>query len=254
MAVATNGLVYLSHSVWNFGSLPVLPPFAASPMSTGVSRTSVRQSDPAVSPATVIPANFSWSQSSYLDVVDLSDPAAPTVRPAVSIPGPLAGVSRGGNVLYTVSSSTQAGQNLVALAYDGVDVYQVASLPLGAPWNASPVVYNETVFTAQTDSTYATNWLGAWILTDQAAFAELGETTLGSPINALATFHALLGVQTGAAVLLFNAAQPAALQSIGIGSAPNCLWPSLAGADGGLNTGLWSPLGDYGVFNIGVSP
>ena len=36
VATATNGLVYLSHSVWNFGPIPVLPPFAASPMSTPV--------------------------------------------------------------------------------------------------------------------------------------------------------------------------------------------------------------------------
>ena len=255
VAVATNGLVYLSHSLWNFGPLPVLHSLAASPAPTNVNqRISARKQNTAVSPPTVVPANYSWSQGSYLDVVDLSNPAAPTLRPAVSIPGPLAGVSRNGNVIYTVSSSWLSGQTLAALAYDGVTAYQVASLPLGANWNASPLIFDETVFTAQSNTDDTTNWLASWTLTDHAAFAQLGKTNLGSPIIALANFNALLGVQAGSAIFLFNASQPAALQSLGSGNPPGCLWPSLIGAGGGLNIGLWSPLGDYGVLFIGAGP
>jgi hypothetical protein len=61
-------------------------------------------------------------------------------------------------------------------------------------------------------------------------------------------------VQAGSGISLFNAAQPQALQSLGSGTPPGCVWPSLTGADGNSGTGLWSPLGDYGVFFIGVSP
>jgi hypothetical protein len=251
VAVAENGLVYLSHSQWIFSPLQVLRPPTSSPTTTNLNhRPSARQKNTIVAPPAMLPVNFSWSQSSYLDVVDLSNPAAPALRPAVSIPGPLAGVSRGGNVLYSLSSSWQTGQTLQALAYDGVTAYQVASLPLGAEWNASPVVYGETIFTAENDTAGTTNRLTSWTLTDQATFAELGNASFGLPIDTLASFHDLLGVQAGDAIYLFNASQPAALQSIGSGTPPGCMWPSLTGADGGLSSGLWSPLGDYGVFLI----
>jgi len=268
VAITTNGLIYLSHSVWNFGPIPMLQPLATNlpvtlvnapgvgaPVANPARSQAAKKHNTAISSPAMFPAEFSWSQGDYLDVVDLSVPTAPTLRPAVNIPGPLAGVSRDGNVLYTISTSWQTGQTLQALAYDGVTAYQVASLPLGTDWNVSPVVFNETVFAAQnTSSANTTNWLSAWTLTDQAVFKQLGRTTLASPINALASFNALLGVQAGSGISLFNAAQPAALRSLGNATPPGCLWPSLTGADGNLSAGLWSPLGDYGVFFIGVGP
>jgi hypothetical protein len=247
VAAATNGLVYLSHSLWNFGPLPALETLAAPVVS------SQTQTAGAVSTPSVVTANFSWSENSCLDVVDFTDPTAPALRPAVTIPGPLAGVSRGGNVIYTVSSSWQTGQTLEALAYDGLTAYQVASLPLGAGWNASPLVFDETVFTARSAGNgTSTNWLTAWTLTDSAVFQPLGRSSLDAPINTLATFDTLLAAQAGSTIFLYDATQPAALSSVGSGGPPGCLWPSLTGAGGGLSTGLWCPLGDYGVFSIGT--
>ena len=268
VATTTNGLVYLSHSVWNFGPIPVLQPLATNspvplvngsgagaPVSDPARFKTARNAHTAISTPALFPAEFNWSQGDYLDVVDLSVPTAPALRPAVNIPGPLAGVSRDGNVLYTVSTSWQAGQTLQALAYDGVTAYQVASLPLGTDWNVSPVIFDETVFAAKnTSDANTTNWLTAWTLTDHAVFKRLGRTAFASPINALASFNALLGVQAGNGISLFDAAQPAVLQSLGRATPSGCLWPSLTGADGNLSAGLWSPLGDYGVFFIGVGP
>jgi len=268
VTATTNGLIYLSHSVWNFGPLPVLQPVATNPPITPANgvRSAASVSGPArlkaarrayaaISTPAWLPAEFNWTQGDYLDVVDLSVPTAPALRPAVNIPGPLAGVSRDGNLLYTVSTSWQNGQTLQALAFDGVTAYQVASLPLGTDWNVLPVIFDETVFAAQNISgVNATNLLTSWTLTDQAVFRRLGRTTFASPINALASFNGLLGVEAGNGISLFNAAHPAALQSLGRATPPGCLWPSLTGADGNLSAGLWSPLGDYGVFFIGVAP
>jgi hypothetical protein len=268
VATATNGLIYLSHSLWNFGPMPVLPllgtnlplpivnPISSRAPVSGPARLNtagIQRS--AISTPALFPASFSWNEADYLDVVDLTVPTAPTLRPAVNIPGPLAGISRDGNVIYTVSSSWQDGQTLEALAYDGVAAYQVTSLPLGANWSVSPLIFDETIFTAKnTGYVDTTNWLVSWTLTDHAAFQQLGTTTFGSPINALANFDFLLGVQAGSAIYLFDASQPSALQSLGGGRPAGCLWPSLTGADGNLSTGLWSPLGDYGVYFIGVGP
>lgn len=261
VAVTTNGLVYLSHSLWNFGPIPVLQPIATptpvsvTPVTAPARLKTAAKPNTVVSTPALFPAEFSWSQGDFLDVVDLSVPTAPALRPAVNIPGPLAGVSRDGNVIYTVSSSWQTGQTLEALAYDGVTAYQVASLPLGTDWGLSPLVFEETIFTAQsTSGQIATNWLTSWRLTDQAVFRQLGSATLASPINALASFNSLLGVQAGNTISLFDATQPAALPSLGSGNPAGCLWPSLTGAAGNVGTGLWSPLGDYGVFFIGVGP
>ncbi len=279
VATATNGLVYLSHSVWNFGALPGLPipvlqtldthfpvvssrapvsdpaPLTGAPGTAPARLKSAQKPNTAISTPALFPAEFTWSQGDYLDVVDLTVPTLPALRPAVNIPGPLAGVSREGNVIYTSSSSWQTGQTLEALAYDGVTAYQVASLPLGTDWDVSPLIFDETIFAAQNNSgENATNWLTAWTLTDQATFQRLGGTTLAAPISALAAFKTLLGVQAGNGISLFNAAQPAALQTLGSGSPAGCLWPSLTGADGNVSAGLWSPLGDYGVFFIGVGP
>ena len=69
-----------------------------------------------------------WVERHYLDVVDYADPAHPTPRRPVSIPGALAGISHGGALLYTLATREDGGNSaryLDASAYDDVSVWLV---------------------------------------------------------------------------------------------------------------------------------
>ena len=204
-ASATNGLVYVSHSVWsNVGE--------------------------------------GFNERNELDVVDFTVPPAPIARSPVNIPGALAGISRSGNVVYSVDFEG----TLAALAYDGVSAYLIADLP--APTNSfqAALVEGETVYDARLSSSL----LEAWTLANSGQFALEGSLTLPQPDYGMADFGNLLGLQVGSGLELVNITNPNQLVSVGSGASSQCLWLSLAGADGALGSGLWLPLGAYGVFSI----
>ena len=209
-ASATNGLVYVSHSVWsNVGE--------------------------------------GFNERNELDVVDFTVPPAPIARSPVNIPGALAGISRSGNVVYSVDFEG----TLAALAYDGVSAYLIADLP--APTNSfqAALVEGETVYDARLSSNDGTtSLLEAWTLANSGQFALEGSLTLPQPDYGMADFGNLLGLQVGSGLELVNITNPNQLVSVGSGASSQCLWLSLAGADGALGSGLWLPLGAYGVFSI----
>jgi hypothetical protein len=207
---ATNGLVYVSHSVWSN-------------------------------------AGEYFNEDNDLDVVDFTVPSAPIVRNPVNVPGALAGISRAGNVVYTADFEG----TLAALAYDGVSAYLVAELP--APTNSFQeiLVEGETVFVAQLsfiDSSASP--LAAWTLANSGQFSLEGTLALSQPVYGMAGFGSLLGIQAGAGIELINISNPTQLASVGNGASSQCLWLNLTGADGALGSGLWLPLGAYGVLAI----
>ena len=76
----------------------------------------------------------------YLSVLDLSDPEFPTEREPVNIPGPLVGMSRGDQLIYTQAPhwdartlETDWRQWLDVGSYDGVSFRLVDSYPLSTP-------------------------------------------------------------------------------------------------------------------------
>ncbi|MHB8519544.1 MAG: RCC1 domain-containing protein [Limisphaerales bacterium] len=202
---------------------------------------------------------------SYLDVVDYSDAANPTARDAVNIPGPLQGLGYGGALLYTVGQHwttngvTDGSDWLEASAYDGVSAHLVDSLMLSTNWPHPVLVQGTNLFIGHpADSTNAPNQLQVWTLPDTGKFTEVGAVPLVAPASTLAGFVNLLAVQeTDQRIELFNSADATNLKPAGSGKPNGCLGYDLNTADGrlgGLSSGLWLPLGDYGTAKINSTP
>jgi hypothetical protein len=184
------------------------------------------------------------------------------VRKPVNIPGRLAGISRGGALIYTVGArwdeATEWREQLAVSAYDSVAAYLVDTLPLARDWPHPVHVVGENVFigvpgvAAGADPASA-SVLESWSLSESGKLVRLGSVDLGQPAQALADFNGLLAAQLGASQLaLVELADPTALEIVGSGGVAGCLWFNLDVADGAAGRGLWIPLGPYGVGTIRV--
>ena len=99
-----------------------------------------------------------------------------------------------------------------------------------------------------------TSLLSAWRLDDAGKFTKLSEIEAAHDTS-LFTFGNLVVTQGNERTLhLFDASNPTKLESIGKFEFSGWVWPDLAHADGGLETGLWTPLGAYGVETVAAPP
>lgn len=198
-----------------------------------------------------------WVTRHYLDVVDYADPAAPTARPPVNLPGRLVGVAAGGALLFTTGPHwNEPGQNdgaeyVDACAYDGVSVSLVASLKQPAEWpRAVGVSDSGGVLVARPAGSPAVSGvLEAWRLNESGAFEKWAETTLPRPAQQLKPLGTLLAVQSNGTVEVFETAD-AALKPVGQTLAPGCYWPDLSRAVAEPGRALWLPLGEYGLLTV----
>lgn len=222
--------------------------------------TTVTNHDSVITYVTVTNATpiVGWMQRYYLDVVDYSDPLYPTVRKPVNIPGELRGLSHAGALFYTVGPSwttnreLQGTEWLAASAYDGVAASLVDAMALP---NARPrpvLVQAPAIFLGQPGATNTPHQLETWALSmDTGRFTKLGALELDSPATSLSAWGNLLASQDGNRVRLFNAANPAAPGLVGIGELKSCFNFSLEAADGFVDRGLFVPLNEYGVWQVG---
>lgn len=206
-----------------------------------------------------------WFQRSLLDVVDYADPLSPTVRPPVSIPGTLQGIAQDGELLYTVGVHWGTNQLfdwtqwLDASAYDGVTAHLVASLRLSDSWPHPVLVLDTNVFIADsgyssTSTNIAPPQLQKLFLADSGTFILGAKFQPSLPVSGLADRNGLLIAQEEDSSLdLFDDSAPG-LSLVGHAQPSGCLWFDLTQADGGLNQGLWAPLGAYGVEHVGLGP
>jgi hypothetical protein len=86
-------------------------------------------------------------------VIDYDDSANPTLRKPVNIPGALQGLSKNGELLYTVGAhwddktfTTDWSEWLDASAYDGVSASLVDSLSLSQSWPHPVLVDGNAIF------------------------------------------------------------------------------------------------------------
>ncbi|HYV31614.1 MAG TPA: beta-propeller domain-containing protein, partial [Candidatus Binatia bacterium] len=286
-AFTAEGLVYLSHQTSEF--LPWVLPASPTPTSPGALDGTVTN----VTVTNIAPIG-TWVSRSYLDVVDYADPRNPTVRQPVNIPGTLNGISQQGSVLYTIGThwttnqATAWTQFLDASAYDGVAAHLIDSLALPTTWPLpvlavetnlfigvpdygngagsgvvygpiSPIIPLTASSGANDPATTSVDTPGhrleTWYLSAAGKFTRSGSVALTMPASALANFGALLAAQqTDNIVVLFDAADGAALRQVGQSKPTGCLWFNLGHADGALGRGLWVPLGAYGVEKIPAGP
>jgi hypothetical protein len=195
-----------------------------------------------------------WVTRDYLDVVDYADPANPTVRKPVNIPGLLRGVARDGALLYTTGmhydsdGKTDGAQYLDASAYDGVSASLVTSLRLADTWWGQLQAWDGVVFLGRS----AEKSLESWTLADTGQFVPLGKRALAYQPDSLQKVGGVLTVQGGGQIELYNPAQPITLEPIGRGAVAGCVWPEPSLGDGAIDRGVWLPLRDYGVLAIPV--
>lgn len=199
-----------------------------------------------------------WIQRTSLDVIDYSDPATPTVRKPVPIPGTLEGVSHNGELLYTSGVHWTTNQTdwrvwLDASAYDGVSAHPVCTLPLPESWPHPLLVVSQSVIIGRpgydgNPTNTAGHTLETWAVDEKGVFVLTSAVKLTQPANDMVLRNGLLAVRgSEGGFELFNATDPAKLGSLGSFSLPGCLWFDLAASQGGLADGLWMPLGSYGV-------
>src|SRR2546423_898357 len=181
-----NGLVYLSHQAFMKPA-----PVVHCDNTTGQCWTNP-------------PPDWVWVQRWFLDVVDYTDPKEPTVREPVNVPGTLQGVSRAGELIYTVGPHWTNATNwwydgteyVDASAFDGVKAHLIDSLKLSTLWPHPVLVQNDTLFIGQPAETAAKrNSLESWKLSNDGKLTQLGKTELNGAAQSLAGFGNLLAAQ-----------------------------------------------------------
>ena len=250
-AFAADGMVYLSHQASEFLEGVMVP----GQTTTGPSTTAVDRDTGKEVPVPGRPGV--WATRHYLDVVDYADPASPTVRKPVNIPGTLRGLSHDGAVLYTVGVqwrsdwTTDWNEWLAASAYDGVSASLIHSMPL-REWPHPLRVHDGHVVLGRgpTDKTPAV--LEVWTLADTGRFGLLNSTVMERAVHELEVLGSLLVAQQDRQMSLFDASDPETLRPLGNGAPKGCLWYPLKHADGDVRRGLWLPLNEYGVDFIPV--
>lgn len=198
-----------------------------------------------------------WVTRHFLDVVDYSDPAAPTVRPPVNLPGQLVGVAAEGALLFTSGphwdewGQSDGVEYLDACAYDGVAASHVASLKLPAEWPRAYTV-NDAGWVLVARPAHAPTEGGrleAWRLNTEGTFVGGAETPLKQPADQLKALGQLLAVRTGTSVAVFQFTQTAwtPLEQTLVSG---CYWPDLTRAVADPARALWLPLGEYGLLTV----
>ena len=195
-----------------------------------------------------------WETRYYLDVLDLTDPVEPQWRAPLPLPGPLAGISHAGALLYTRGGLDPAGgwvDQLQALSYDGLEVTAVAVLPV----NSMPLVLrpNGVVVRIRAGTNNTPAAVESWGMGSDAQWHRYAEI---SAINgALSSLHAypdgLVVADDGGSEFLFLKSESAdSLIRIGTGTGQCGLNPDWMNSDATLGAGLWLARGPYGLWHV----
>ncbi len=206
----------------------------------------------------VTPPDGVWVSRHYLDVVDHADPAHPTVRPPVNLPGELIGVAAEGALLFTVGAhwsedGRSDGRTYVdACAYDGVSASRVAGLPLpAAEWPQVVTAAAGQIFLARPAPAPETaGMVEVWAVNEAGTFVQQGKVALAAPARQLKGLGAVVAALGSAQLTVLGADAAGAWSLIGGPVATGCYWPDLGRAVVVPGSALWLPLGDFGVLGV----
>lgn len=239
---------------------PLSPPEVVYELKTNVVTRVIEETTYVEKPVTnSYPVYRYWTEH-HLNVVDLTpDPANPLVRPAVSLPGTLQGVSHGGTLLYTTASRADDDTNAVyrtwleASAYDGLAAHLVSSLEIANQSKGqaafTTIQPGGRIWVAQTD--YAqSHTLSLLRLADTGKFETLDKTPLKDAPQQLERLDDAVAVQTGGALGLFAANAKPGIESLGVPFDLGCLISNLGRIAGDRAVGFWASLGEYGSANL----
>ncbi len=196
----------------------------------------------------------------FLDVVDFADPAVPVLRQPVPLPGALAGISHGGQMLYTrgpkPGDATDPIQYLQACAYDGTAASLVGSMPLPNAWPSVQWVGAEgTVWIGRPSSASNTpSYLETWSLGTTGKFEFQGSMSLAEPVSDLRLNSGLLLATSNSQALVLDPAQSVTAKPVLVASKPCSIWYSAVDAAVSRTDGLWLPRGNLGLWHIAPAP
>jgi hypothetical protein len=205
----------------------------------------------------------------------------------INLPGALRGVARQGKLLFTAgrnydltTGAAKAGSALQVSGFDGTAAHLLDTLPLTS-LTQPLVIQDETIFTLDAQPAYTwvngpyqpidgfrllsatvmnqywwggtwqpndkTSLLSEWKLDSAGKFSKFDDIEAAHD-TALHVFGDLVVTQDSNRTLhLFDASGASQLESLGDFTFDGWVWPDLDHAAGGLQTGLWVPLGQYGV-------
>jgi hypothetical protein len=209
---------------------------------------------PAIQISPELPANnVSWVSYS-LRVLDLTEPSDPVLRDPVALPGPLLGVSHGGDLLYARTNSTATNgaytTSLLALAYDGVGASLVTAVEF--PDHQSPPVLVKAdgrLLVSLADAAGGGPRLETWALDNTGTFSSFDQTALPAPVVNLFQFDDFAVGETQDSYVGIDISAPAPAV-IGTGTRPCALWLDATVADASAAAGLWIPRGDFGLWRV----
>lgn len=202
----------------------------------------------------VSPADNAWWVSYSLRVMDLADPSEPVLRDPVALPGPLLGVSHGGDLLYArtvlIATNGTSTTSLVALAYDGVGTSLVTSVEF--PDHQSPSVLVKAdgrLLIPLADAAGGGPRLETWALNNTGTFSSFDQTALPAPVVNLFQFDDFAVGETQDSYVGIDISTPAPAVT-GVGTRPCALWLDAPVADASAAAGLWIPRGDFGLWRV----
>lgn len=250
-AFAVNGLVYVSHQGSEY--LPELRPPPATIYSSEGGKSV---------PVNVISPPGVWVQRYYLNVINFNNPIEPTVRKPLNIPGALVGSSHNGQLLYTQGyryGNVEAWEDweewVDAISYDGVETRLVDSLRLPNTWPHPVLVRNGSLLAGRpTEIKGADSTLEIWTLPDSGKFTLAGKVALASPVHDLRSIGDFVTFSIGSELEVYDVTDPSSPAHRGGGAPSGCTGFNIEFADGSLDSGLWIPLGPYGVDLIEIKP
>lgn len=195
---------------------------------------------------------YIYANKHMLDVVDYENPAAPTVRRPINIPGELRGLAHGGAVLYTAGQHFSTNQTdqafwLDASAYDGAAVFLIDSVKLDQ-WHTTTVWDGgNSMVASRQGGTNSSPRLELYTLGTQSPRLELADTeTLSSQAHTLARIRSSL-ISVGQEEIQVWGVENSQLVLRRTGKVTTCYWFDAARADIDEQFNVWAPLGDYGV-------
>jgi len=213
----------------------------------------------------IFPGSPSWWQSTHaLRVIDFADPMQPVVRPPVTLPSELVGVSHDGQLLYTrrhgsaaIGDQATEAAGLSVLGYDGVSASLITRHTLGAAGRSTPIKVRPDgrVLIGQPNSAAEGGpVLETWRLGAGGEFLRESSLPTGTAVSLFREFADVLVAQAADRYLFLSLPADAAPALVGWGDRPCSLWSAVEDGDARVGEGLWLPRGAWGVWHVPLEP
>lgn len=199
----------------------------------------------------------SWEHQDHLDVIDFADPEEPVVRKPLLLPGTLAGLSHGGEVVYAIGSGLEGSGRetntcVHALGYDGVSVRAITQSPL--PDSGSSPVLVDSAGTLQVARRTPAG-LESWLLSGLGTLIRVGEVPLDHEAVQVRELQGGWILSIGSESFgLFERGASGELVRSGIAERPCSLWTEGSGIVVDPGSALWIPRGELGLWNAVLKP